>query len=139
MSVKFPSDAWAKALLEKLNNSPTYAETAKNWEGDFYFVIEPDPGSAALAAPFTMYLDLWHGKCRDAYEVTSERPEAAFVLAAPLANLIRILKGELDPMQAMATGKLKVHGNIIVMMKSVPTVLEFVKTAQQVESDFPAA
>jgi putative sterol carrier protein len=37
----------------------------------------------------------------------------------------------------MATGKLKVHGNIIVMMKSVPTVLEFVKTAQQVESDFP--
>ena len=134
MGIPFPSHEWVKALESKLNTSQSYADIARKWEGDIMFDIEfPDKSRRLL------YLDLWHGKCRDAYEVTGERPEAAFVLAAPLANLIRILKGELDPMQAMATGKLKVHGNIIVMMKNVPTVLEFVKTAQQVESDFPAA
>src|SRR3989304_521529 len=107
MPFKFPSDAWAKALMEKLNTSPTYAETAKNWEGDICFVIEPDPGSATFKQPITMYLDLWHGKCRDAFEVTDpSAKKAAFTLSGTLSSFIKVLKGELDPMQGMLTPKI---------------------------------
>lgn len=134
MSVPFPSHAWVKALEEKLNTSAKYGDIAKNWEGDILFQIEfPDQSQKLL------YLDLWHGKCRDAYEVTGAAPAATFVLAAPLANLVKIIKGDLDPIQAMVTGKLKVKGSMIVMMKNVPTVLEFVNTARQVDTEFPAA
>jgi putative sterol carrier protein len=133
MAIPFPSDAWVKAFEEKLNNSATYAEVAKNWEGDFCFQIEYPDRSPAL-----LYMDLWHGKCRSAYEVTdpASAPKSAFRLIAPLANFAKILKGELDPMQAMLTGKLKVQGNMVMMMKNIPTVLEFVRTAQQVETEF---
>ena len=41
MAHKFPSDAWIKALMDDLNKSAAYAEAAKTWEGDFYFIVEP--------------------------------------------------------------------------------------------------
>ena len=41
MAIRFPSDAWIKALMEDLNKSEAYAEAAKTWEGDFCFIVEP--------------------------------------------------------------------------------------------------
>jgi putative sterol carrier protein len=136
MPVPFPSEAWINALKDQLNNSAAYAEVAKNWEGDINFRIELPDGAVAV-----LYLDLWHGKCREAYQVTPgrESPRAAFALSAPVANFVRILKGQLDPMQAMMTGKLKVQGNMVSLMKNIPTVLEFVRNCQQIDSAFPEA
>lgn len=134
MAIPFPSHDWTQTFKDRLNSNATYAEVAKNWEGDICFEVAMPDGSPAL-----LYLDLWHGQCREAFQVTSDRPvNPAFRLAAPLANFVKILKGELDPMQAMVTGKLKVQGNMVMMMKNIPTVLEFVKTAKQIETDFPA-
>ena len=45
---------------------------------------------------------------------------------------MRVLKGDLDPMQAMMTRKLAVQGSMGYMMRHVPTVLEFVRSAQAV-------
>jgi putative sterol carrier protein len=74
------SDAWAKALMEGINKSEAYAEAAKTWEGDFYFVVEP---SGTREEPVILYIDLWHGKCREAFEVADEstpaRPRARAV------------------------------------------------------------
>lgn len=58
--------------------------------------------------------------------------DADFVLTAPFSNFVRVLKGDLDPMQAMLTRKLVVKGNLAYMMRNVPTVLEFVRCAQDV-------
>ena len=46
---------------------------------------------------------------------------------------MRIMDGNLDPMQAMVTRKLKVEGSLAYMMRNVPTVLDFVRCCQQVE------
>lgn len=130
----FPSAEWAQALMEKLNSDPRYAEIARNWEGDLTFIIEP---GGALQDQMVIYLDLWHGKCRDAFVVQSgDPPRAAFTLKAPYENFIRILKGELHPMQAMLTRRLHVQGNMAVMMRNVPTVLDFVRCAQEVTDQF---
>ena len=40
--VKFPSDEWIKTFKEELNKSKSYEEVAKDWEGDFLFVVTPD-------------------------------------------------------------------------------------------------
>ena len=122
----FPTEEWVIAAKEKLNSDSRYADIAKKWEGDIRFQIEP---SGSLTEPCWIYLDLWHGTCRDAY---IERPESAdkkpaFVLKAEYGNLVKILQGDLDPMQAMLTRKLAVQGNMAVMMRSVPTVLDFVR------------
>ena len=130
MSTEFPSEKWLTALKDKLNSDKKYAEIAKNWEGDLCFVIEPDP---AWSQKMTLYLDLWHGTCRNAHLVPEgEEQVSAFVLNGEYQNFVRILKGELHPIQAMATMKLKVRGNYGYIMRNVPTVLDFVRCAQEV-------
>jgi putative sterol carrier protein len=136
MPIPFPSDAWAKAFMEKLNTSPSYADTAKSWEGDFYFEVEKD--AASMPEPVTLYMDLWHGQCRAAF--LAEDPAArqpAFVLTAALPVYLQILTGKLDPIQAMLTRRLKVKGNMITIMRNVPVVLEFVRTAALVDTEMP--
>ena len=139
MPIPFPSDAWVKALMEQLNSSAAYAETAKNWEGDISFVVEPDPGGGALAGPVTLYVDLWHGQCRGAYLVAdSSLQRPAFVLSATLSTFAKIIGGKLDPIQALLTRQLRVKGSMVALMRNVPTVLEFVKICQLVDSEFPS-
>jgi len=133
MRDKFPSDGWLKTLDNKLNSDERYTQIAKNWEGDLCFVIEPD---GKLEEQVIMYLDLWHGKCRKSqmeYDLSKHKP--AFILKAPYSNFARILLGQLDPMQAMMTRKLQVQGNMAVMMRSIPTVLDFVRCAREVTKE----
>ena len=128
------SEEWLNSFEEKLNTDDRYAEIAKNWEGDINMQI--DPGNQ-LAEPVTVYFDLWHGKCREAYFVEDgNQKDAAFALNAKYEDYVRILTGDLHPMQAMLTRKLNVQGNMALLMRNVPTVLDFVRCAQEV-TDIP--
>jgi putative sterol carrier protein len=130
MSAIFPSAEWLQAFKDKLNSDQKYAQVAKNWEGDMYFIIEPDEN---LGEQMVMYLDLWHGECR-AVEMVDDiaKYNPAFTLKAAYGNFARVLTGKLDPMQAMLTRKLDVKGNMAVMMRNVPTVLDFVRCAREI-------
>jgi len=126
----FLTEDWLRAFEEKLNNDAKYAEIAKDWEGDVVLTVTP---GKKLDQPVVLYFDLWHGKCRQAYFVEDKTDEnAAFILRGDYENYARILKGELHPMQAMLTRKLSVKGNMGLMMRNVPTVLDFVRCAQEV-------
>ena len=133
MGYTFPGPEWLKALDQKLNSDEKYAQIARKWEGDMLIVIEP---SGPIKEQLFYYLDLWHGTCRKAEilpEIGGIKP--AFILTASYENLVKIVKGDLDPMQAMMTRKLKVQGNMAVMMRNVPVVLDFVRCAREVTSD----
>lgn len=131
---QFPSDEWLKALMEKLNSDEQYAQAARNWEGDMAFIIDT---GGALTEARQFYLDLWHGKCRDAYLLSSAKEvKPVFSLRAPYDNYVRLLKGELAPMQALLTRKIGVQGNMAVLMQSVPTVLDFVRCCREVTDSY---
>jgi putative sterol carrier protein len=133
MSAIFPTAGWLKAFEEKLNSDEQYARIARNWEGDLAFVIESDGN---LKEGVIMYLDLWHGKCRGTAiwkEMSDRKP--VFVMKAPYGNFSRVLLGQLDPMQAMMTRKLQVQGNMAIMMRSVPIVLDFVRCAREITTE----
>ncbi|MEJ2599775.1 MAG: SCP2 sterol-binding domain-containing protein [Anaerolineales bacterium] len=130
----FPTEDWLSSLVEKLNSDQKYAQVARNWEGDILVQIDPDEG---LKDRVLFYIDLWHGKCRDAYSLGDEDSvKAAFVLKAPFGNYVRLLKGEIEPMQALLTRKLGLKGNMAVLMRNVPTVLDFVRCCREVTDSF---
>lgn len=131
MSAIFPSEEWLKGLEEKLNSDEKYREIAKNWEGDLIFNITPEGN---LIEPLRFYLDLWHGSCRKAVYMPNadSHPKPTFTLNATYNNITAVLTGKLNPMTAMMTMKLKVNGNMGYMMRNVPTVLDFVRCAQEV-------
>lgn len=134
MPAIFPSEEWLKGLEVKLNTDEKYNEIAKNWEGDLFFFIEPEGN---LKERLTFYLDLWHGTCRKVVfkPEASDYPNPTFTLIATYKNITEVLTGKLNPMTAMMTMKLKVQGSMGYMMRNVPTVLDFVRCAQEVTEE----
>jgi putative sterol carrier protein len=135
MTIPFPSDAWIKAMMEDLNNSDSYLQAAKNWEGDFYFIIDP---GGDLNETVVLYMDLWHGKCRSAClapENDGFNPE--FRLSAPVETWKKVMTKKLDPMQAMMTGQLKLTGNMSMVMKNVRAAKELVESCTRIPTEFP--
>jgi putative sterol carrier protein len=134
MGFPFPSEEWLKALVDLLNTDEKYAETARNWEGDLIFRLVPEEGSAEEDT-ILYYMDLWHGKCREAKRIESidEKPDPKFVLELSSEQAIRIFEEALDPVQAMVTGKLKIHGSLGYMLRNVPVVLDFIRVCRRVE------
>jgi len=135
MTFKFPSDEWIKALMEELNRSPAYAEAAATWEGDFYFLADI-PGADK---PAMLYMDLWHGKCREAFLVTDESAKTpAFRMSATLDVWKKVLAKKLDPIQGLMTGQLKLKGNMAMVMKSVKASKELVEACTRVPTEYAA-
>jgi putative sterol carrier protein len=136
MSIPFPSDEWIKAMKEDLNVSTSYFDSARNWEGDFFFVVEP---GGSLEQPATLYMDLFHGKCRDAYLVASDDTalKPAFRLSGPVTAWKKVMTKRLDPMQAMMTGQLKLSGNMSIIMRNVRAAKELVESCTRIDTEFP--
>jgi putative sterol carrier protein len=136
MAYKFPSEEYVKAVMEILNNDSRYAEIARNWEGDILFSIEPSDEDENDNLPVMIYMDLWHGRCRDARVIDPEKddvPDAAFMLTGKQSNFMKVLNGELEVMQSMITRKLMLRGSLTYMMRNVPILLDFLRCCSEVE------
>jgi putative sterol carrier protein len=134
MAMRFPSDEWIKELSRLLNASASYERAAKDWEGDFIFVIEADD---KLAATAYLYLDLYHGKSPSARQLgAAGEKKAAYTLSAPFAAWRRVIEGTLDPIQGMMTKKLRVAGNMMQIMRYPKAAKEIVACCALVDTVF---
>jgi putative sterol carrier protein len=134
MAYLFPSAEWFDQLKTEVNRSEAYASSGKTWEGDFHFIIKP---WGARQEPFKVYLDLWHGKCRDVYEVAgSEAKKPEFVIAGTLDTYRQIFSRKLDPIQALMTRKLELQGNMGKIMKAVKATLDLVKCCSLIDTQY---
>ncbi|MEM7032001.1 MAG: SCP2 sterol-binding domain-containing protein [Chloroflexota bacterium] len=133
----FGSQAWLERLQIEINNSAGYAEAAKNWEGDIYFIIEAKGSS--LENDIYMYMDLWHGQCRQVAIPTSPseyNPEFAF--SGSIKTFKQIVLEGLDPMKAIMTRKLGLKGNMAKIMRNVKAANQLVQCCTHVPTSFPA-
>jgi putative sterol carrier protein len=131
--IKFPSDEWIKALMDELNRSEAYAEAARNWEGDFYFIVKPEGGGD----PIYLYMDLWHGKAREAFiaEDPSVKSPAFRIVATPKAWR-KVIEKKVDPIQALLTRQLQLTGNMVMIMKNVASARELVDACTHIPTEF---
>ncbi|MGA9351355.1 MAG: SCP2 sterol-binding domain-containing protein [Anaerolineae bacterium] len=133
---KFLLDEWIKALQVDINQSEPYAKAAEQWEGDFYFIITPE---GSMTGPVIYYMDLWHGKCRDAYLVTDEsEKEPVFRMAAPLSVWEKVVTKKLDVIQGLLTRQIKLKGNMAMIMRNVKAAQELVECCTHIETEFPS-
>jgi len=130
--VRFPSDEWINKFKEELNNNKTYEDAAKSWEGDFLFVITPDDG---LKEEVTFYVDLWHGKCRDAFLLKKDK-NAAFIFKGPYSQWKQVIKKELDPIRGLIRGLFTLDGDSKIIINEIRAAQELVNTASKIPADF---
>ena len=127
MPVQFPSPEWVSQLQTEINRSPAYASSAKTWEGDFYFVVEPGDG---LTETVSVYIDLWRGECRTAYivgDASEKKPE--FVISGSIETYRKIFAKKLDPIQSLMSRQLKLQGNMAKIMRATKATLDLVNCA----------
>ena len=130
------SQEWVDTYAGLLNESAAYEEAAKTWEGDFIFIALDDKTKEIVKSA---YFDLWHGKCRQQWEVTDvENPGATpeFVIQAPMATWKLVLAKKLDPIQGLMAGKLRLTGTMTKIMRAVKAAQELVNTTTQLETEF---
>ncbi len=134
MAYKFPSVEWIHALRDLLNESESYQRSAKDWEGDFIFVVEPDE-----AYPDTTYLllKLFHGASQGADILDPDNlPETEYTINAPYTTWRKVIDGKLDPIQGMMTGQLKLQGNLMKVMRYPKAAQEIVSCCAKVPTDW---
>ncbi len=134
--MKFPSPEWIEKYKEELNKGP-WKESGKEWVyGPVCFVIEKDE-RIGLSEPVYMLIDIDKGVCRDAKIVSKEEGEKApFVIYGEYERWKQIIKGQLEPITALAQGKLKLKGNLAIIVRFVKAANDMVKTAQNIPTEF---
>ena len=135
MLYKFPSDEWIKALRDMLNASESYRRSAKDWEGDFIFVADPDDAYSDTAY---LHLQLYHGSSAGAAQVYPDTmPETEFTINAPYSTWRKVIDGKLDPIQGMMTGQLKLKGDLMKVMRYPKAAQEIVSCCAKIPTDWP--
>ena len=136
--IPFASLTWVTALQAAINASGTYRESAKNWEGDFWFIVEPEHADTnAEDKRVLMYLDLWHGECRAARLAASESEHTPeFRISGTARNWQRVVTKEIDPIRALITNSLKLKGNLAKVMRNVRAAQDLVMCAASVPTEF---
>ena len=135
MAILFGSQEWVDALKKALETSQAYKEAAKNWEGDLYIIVDPD---ASYKNRHVLYLDLWHGECRETGVIMDESEKSPrYRIVGPFTNMKQILDKKVDPVQSMMTGKIKVKGDMAQIMKMPRAAVELVNCMTAFETVFP--
>ena len=132
---KFPSDEWTKEYAEKLNANKSYEDAGKNWVGAITFVVQRD---STFDKEAFIYLDLYHGMCRDGKFslVESDLPTPEYKYAGPYGNWRKLINKEIDQIQGLLTGKFKLQGSMMKIMRFTKAAKEMVNTTASVQTEF---
>jgi putative sterol carrier protein len=141
MALPFPSETWARAYGDAINQNPAYKKTAANWtEGAIALVCKAEP-ALGFDAPQAMVLDLLHGECRGVLYTTEREVfmTTPFVIEASYAQWKAVIRGEIDPIKAMLQGQLKLaKGHLPTIIRDVEGSRQLVMSASKVDTEFKA-
>jgi putative sterol carrier protein len=132
----FPSNEWVALYRDRINASIAYREAAATWEGAVAFAFEAEPDNG-VPGDLWVLLDLWHGECRDARMISpGESDLAPYVIRAPYSRWKEVVQGDLDPVKGMMQGKLKLQGDLAMIVRYVRAANELVHLTMEVPTEF---
>lgn len=142
------SSEWAAALQRELNADEGYRTAGRRWSGGLALLqTDADTGAerggdgeAGTGGGAAVYLDLQAGECRAARPASeADLAGSRAIVAGPPATWARILGGDLDPMLALASGRLSLEkGSLASLMTHARGARALLKAAARVGTDVPA-
>lgn len=134
---EFPTDAWFQEFIERINGSREYATSAATWDADVAIVVEAEPDRGVPQDVWAL-LELHLGACRGGGVVDRERGALApFVVRATYSRWRDVILGDLDPIKGMMQGKIRVHGDLPMIIRFARATNELASLTQAVETSFP--
>ena len=139
MSHLFPSDAWAAAYKQAVNDNPTYKTAGKDWtHGKVALIVKAD-AAIGIERDMAILLDVNAGACHAADYLPGEqaREGAAFAVEGPYDNWKQLIIENQDPIKALMQGKLKLtKGHLPTMIRYVESSKQLLASAQSVQTEF---
>ena len=139
MSDLFPSEAWASAYQDAINQNPEYARAGKDWtHGKVALVVRADP-SIDIEQDMAVLLDVNAGSCNAATYMAGEqaRASAAFAVEGPYDNWKQLIVENLDPIKALMQGRFKLtKGHLPTLIRYVESSKQLLSSAQNVPTQF---
>lgn len=137
MAKRFPSQEWFEELGEKLTESEQYGEEAAGWgvdfNGDFVFTIEAGDG---LDETVHYLLEVEDGDCHDVYPIDIEEDEWGFELVGSYDSWKKIVKAELDPIDGIMSGELKLNGDMQQVLRYQDSADTLVSKCTEIDTEF---
>lgn len=111
---KFPSKEWCEEAVRLTNADPEASAAGQGWTGDFGAVVDPEPGK--LARPFVVHILPKNGRIEKLHVLTDpddlDEFEPAYVARAPYSVWKELLRGTLDPVEAVLKRRISVKGDL---------------------------
>jgi putative sterol carrier protein len=131
------TDAWADACCAAVNASAAYRGAAADWPWPVALAMDAAP-ELGYPEPLAVELTLDRGACRGARLTTPDATSAPIVLRGAYAAWKHIVRGELDPVTAVATGRLTLaRGALTTLMLHTRAARALVAVAGEVPTEFP--
>jgi putative sterol carrier protein len=131
---------WAAEYCEALNNTPSYQEAAKGWgvdfEGGMVFIME---ACGEIEDNVVSFLDLKDGECLGIQLLApgEELPrEPIMTLSAPFSTWRKLAFKEIDPIQCLMQGKLKLDGDMSLAMRYARAAMELANAVEKTDTSF---
>lgn len=138
----FPSEGWADAYRDALNDNPKYAEAGKDWtHGTVAMVVRAD-AARGIDSDMAVLLDVDSGKCRAAtyMDATEARAQGAFVLEGTYERWATLIQQGDDPIKTLMQGKLKMtKGHLPTLIRYVESSKQLLASAQHVATEYRSA
>jgi putative sterol carrier protein len=139
MAHLFPSEPWATAYQNAVNDNPRYASAGKDWtHGTVALIVKAD-ASIQIDRDMAILLDVNAGVCHGATYITGDeaRAKAAFAVEGPYDNWKKLMVENQDPIKALMQGKLKLtKGHLPTMIRYVESSKQLLSSAQNVATEF---
>jgi putative sterol carrier protein len=139
MALQFGTPEWARALEEAINASSEYRNAAAEWgvgfNGNILFAFE---AGGTLDRGIHLLLRLEGGRCLGAEFVPGpSHPDSGFALRAAFPLWLEILTGKTLAATAILTGRMRIEGNTIALLKHAGAHRSLVHCVASLDTRFP--
>lgn len=128
MGVKFLSPEWAQAFTDALNTHEGFSSSISNVTLTLAYKVSDAPGGEVE----------YHMAVADGKAVVNlgAAPDADVTITSGHDTAVALQRGELNPQAAFMTGKIKVAGNLAMLMMHQGLLSNFSAVGQDVDIEY---
>lgn len=134
----YPSQEWCDFWKNTLNEDTAVEQAGQNWGVDFNgnLVFELQPGDG-LEEKTYVYLQAKAGKCTGA-EIIADPAQAdyGFLVEGSYGVFKPVVKGELDFIEAVVKGQLKLKGDMSKIMRNAKFIRAVANSISSFENEY---
>ncbi len=130
----YGSTEWLNQFKEAINNSEEFRKASSKLNTSNLIVTDMD----GFPKPAYVWMDIFDGKMREwAYLVDGTEKKSDFILTGDYYAWKAICQGELDVLKAVVTGKVKLKGNKLKLLKQQKSSMALLSIMKSLKTEFP--